>query len=110
MIVFYSKDAKFNLTEQEFQNFIKQAKGGKKVWIPRLQVFLSDMFIWAGNEPESQERKQLHDGSWAVRKFGVWVDEKNTETKIDLNYYRELNEEKNLKKLSIEEENKKITS
>jgi hypothetical protein len=84
--VFYSSSAQFGLTEEEFKNFIKQASNGKKVWIPRLNVFLSDMFIWAGERPN--ERK-LHDGTIAEWKNGQWID-KLTGLKLDQHYYTEL--------------------
>jgi len=90
MIVFYSKEAQFELTNEEFKAFINKAKSGEKVWIPRLNVFLSNMFIWAGEKPQQTDRRQLHDGTYAVNKFGTWVDEKDPNVKIDLHYYPEL--------------------
>lgn len=87
--IFYSKESQFDLTEEEFISFIKQAEGGKKVWIPRLNAFLSNMFIWAGDKPESKDRRKLHDGGYAENKFGTWYLE-GTEIKLDKNYYPEL--------------------
>lgn len=89
--VFYSKDAQFVLTDQEFSNFIKEADKGKKVWVPRLGAFLSGMFIWAGEKPEDNNRRVLHDGSVAVRGMGgAWVTENDPTVRIDLHYYPEL--------------------
>lgn len=86
MTLFYSKDAQFELTNEEFKNFIEQAKSGKKVWIPRLNVFLSDMFIWAGEKPDN--RRKYRDGI-AIKQNGYWIDEFSG-AKIDLRYYPEL--------------------
>jgi hypothetical protein len=88
MNVFYSKDASFELTDEEFNSFIKNANG-KKVWIPRLNVFLSDMFIWAGKKPENDTRK-LSDGTQVIRKYGTWVLTGDNSIKIDLQHYPEL--------------------
>jgi hypothetical protein len=92
--IFYNKESQFNLTDEEFDSFIKNP--GKKVFIPRLNVFLSDMFIWAGEKPkEASNSRLLKDGTRAFNKFGVWVLESNHDIKIDINYYPELKEESN---------------
>ncbi len=88
MTVFYSKEAYFELTDDEFNSFIKNANG-KKVWIPRLNVFLSDMFIWAGKKPENDVKK-LSDGTQVIRKYGAWVLASDNSIKIDLRHYPEL--------------------
>lgn len=103
MIVFYSKEAQFELTNEEFEAFIVKAKSGEKVWIPRLKVFLSNMFIWAGEKPEPINRRILHDGTPAVLKYGTWVDENDNSVKIDLHYYPEL--AKDIDTKLLEEEN-----
>lgn len=87
--VFYSKDAQFNLTEEEFSSFIKKAKSGEKVLIPRLEVYLSNMFIWAGKEPTNTNERKLKDGMVAYKKFGAWYNKK-TDAKIDVSFYPEL--------------------
>jgi hypothetical protein len=86
MTVFFSKEAQFELTDDEFKAFIGKANNGEKVWIPRLKVFLSNMFIWAGEKPENKDRLPLHDGGYAVKKGGAWIDERSG-AKIDLSYY-----------------------
>lgn len=83
--IFYSKDCQFDLTDDEFTSFVDSAGKGKKIWVPRLNVFLSDMFIWAGEKPQPGRRK-LHDGGYAVLKNGFWVDEASG-AKMDLHYY-----------------------
>jgi len=88
-IVYYSANYQFELTDEEFESFIEKSETAKKVWIPRLQVFLSDMFIWAGEKPENPNKMRLHDGCVAVRKFGKWVDQYSG-TSLDPHYYPEL--------------------
>jgi hypothetical protein len=90
--VFYSRDACFELTDDEFNSFIRQA-AGKKVWIPRLEVFLSDMFIWAGKKPQDNSKRILHDGTRAINKFGQWYLENNPDVRIDEKFYPELNKD-----------------
>ncbi|MBL7045380.1 MAG: hypothetical protein ISR98_02160 [Parcubacteria group bacterium] len=82
--------ASFTLTEEEFKKFIKATENSKRVYIPRLEVFLSDMFIWAGEKPDDNNRKLLHDGSYAIKRFGEWYSEKMPDAKIQLKYYPEL--------------------
>lgn len=84
--IFYSKESQFNLTDEEFEAFILKANKGEKVWIPRLNVFLSNMFIWAGDKPNNTIRK-LHDGGYAIQKYGSWVLLGNEEIKLDLQFY-----------------------
>ena len=90
--IFYNKEAQFNLTDEEFDLFIKNP--GKKVLIPRLNVFLSDMFIWAGDKPKEIDttKRTLYDGTRVINKFGAWYLENNQDVKVDLNYYSELKE------------------
>jgi len=91
--IFYSTQAKFKLTDEEFDGFIKQINQGKKqIWVSRLKVFLSDKFIWAGEEPEDPNRRKLKDGTIVYRKFGTWYCEKSN-AKIDTSYYPELNKD-----------------
>lgn len=90
--VFYSQSSQFELKDEEFNSFIKALNNSKRVYIPRLGVFLSDMFIWAGEKPVSKDKIKLHDGGYAVKKFGEWVDERNG-AKLDLNYYKYLSKD-----------------
>lgn len=103
-IVFYNASTQFELTDDEFASFIKKAQSGEKVWIPRLNVFLSNMFIWAGKKPQNKDRIKLHDGGgYAIKKFGIWVDENNPDVKLDLNHYKYLSKDQTY------EEYKKLT-
>jgi hypothetical protein len=88
--VFFSKDAQFELEDEEFSAFIKTLSSSKRVWIPRLKVFLSDMFIWAGDKPDDKSRGRLHDGTIVIKKFGQWVDAKNDKVILDPSYYPEI--------------------
>lgn len=107
MTVFYSKEAQFELSDEEFKAFIAKANTGEKVWIPRLKVFLSNMFIWAGARPADRERGRLHDGTRVIKKFGEWVNALNPEAKINPAYYPEIardevmSEEEYLSKIEI---------
>ena len=85
----YGKE-NFTLTDEEFEKFIKATETSKRVYIPRLKVFLSDMFIWAGEKPADNNRRKLSDGSYAIKKFGEWYSEKMPDAKIQLRYYPEL--------------------
>ena len=42
------------------------------------------------NSNDNNYRRLLHDGSYAINRFGVWVSEKDPNIKIDLHYYPEL--------------------
>lgn len=97
--IFYSKEAQFELNDDEFTAFIGQLKTKKRVWIPRLNAFLSDMFIWAGDKPNDPNRRLLHDGTYVVNKFGTWVDAKDETIKIDMKFYPELIKNENVKHL-----------
>ena len=87
--IFFSGNAQFNLTDEEFNDFIKKANNGEKVWIPRLKVFLSNMFIWAGEKPEDPNVRKLKDGTVATKKGGNWFCNYSG-AKLDLKYYPEL--------------------
>lgn len=89
--VFYSSQAQFDLTDDEFQSFIKSLENGKRVWIPRLKVFLSDMFIWAGEKPKGEIiHGRLHDGTKVIKRFGEWKDASNPNVILDQSYYPEI--------------------
>ena len=88
----------FNLTEEEFSKFTEAIKNSKLVWIPRLEVFLTDKFIWAGKKPADPNRRLLNDGGYAIRKFGTWYSEKMPDVKLDLRHYPEL-----LKDIDVED-------
>ncbi|HOH62102.1 MAG TPA: hypothetical protein PK698_06500 [Bacilli bacterium] len=90
-IVFFSKDAQFQLTDEEFVAFMTKVneEPGKKIYIPRLDAYLSDMFIWAGEKPLNPDEMRLHDGTIAVRKFGSWID-RDSSARLDPTYYPEI--------------------
>lgn len=39
---------------------------------------------------ENKNRMQLHDGSFAIKKFGEWYTEKHPDIKVDASYYPEI--------------------
>jgi len=106
--IFYSKDCQFVLQDDEFTAFIDKANKGEKVWIPRLKVFLSGMFIWAGEKPVVSDPNiiPIGHGDFAVKKFGDWYSQYSG-AKLDMKIYGYLNEpvEENVELL--ESENKK---
>jgi len=90
MIVYYSADSQFNLTDEEFKKALPAFNSGKNVWVERLGVHLSPFYKWAGKKPEDNNRRVLSDGSVAINKFGTWVDEKDENVKYNLMHYPEL--------------------
>ncbi len=104
-IVFYSTNSQFQLTDEEFDAFIKAVQSNKGVWIPRLEAFLTDKFIWAGKQPADLKRIALHDGGYAIWHNFAWRPEKNLEAKLDLSFYPEV-----LKDIDIKEPHKQIKS
>lgn len=88
--IFYSKDAQFELTEEEYQLAIISWDKGKRCFIKRLSVSLSPLYIWAGDKPENPDRKKNRDGQWCIRKFGQWYLENDPEVRVNMAYYPEL--------------------
>jgi len=88
--IFYSKDAQFQLTDSEYSQSLQAWNKNLKAFVSRLGVSLSPLYIWAGEKPDSNERKQNHDGQWCIKKFGQWVLESDQSIKVDINYYKEL--------------------
>jgi len=99
-IVFYSTSSQFTLNDKEFETFMSKIVNDDLVYIPRLKVYLTKKFIWAGERPEENNKRKLSDGTIAIKSFGRWIDE-NSGAKLDLNYYSELLErpEEEIKKL-----------
>ncbi|MFZ5365410.1 MAG: hypothetical protein ACOZBH_04425 [Patescibacteria group bacterium] len=89
-IIFYSSNSQFVLLDNEFVSFIKELETKKRVWIPRLKVFLSDMFIWAGDKPPDKTKGYLHDGTYVEKRMGKWIDPLRPEINLDYKYYPEL--------------------
>jgi len=88
--IFYSKDAQFELTDEEYQKSLPVWDEGRKCFISRLNVSLSPLYIWAGQKPIDDTKRILHDGTRAINKFGQWYLENNPDIKIDERYYPEL--------------------
>ena len=86
--IFYSKDAQFELTDEEFIKALVAFDKGQRIFIHRLQVSLSPLYIWAGEKTKSV--RTLHDKTKAIMKNGFWVDANNPEVRMDLHYYPEL--------------------
>jgi hypothetical protein len=106
--IFYSKDAQFDLTEDEFLEAMKDFNQGKRVFISRLGVSLSPMYIWAGEKPNSTTRK-LHDGEIAVLKNGEWIDPVSGAT-YDRSYYPELTKDIDISdEISAREQQKRMS-
>lgn len=91
MTIYYDGNTKFELTEEEFKNALPAFNQGKNVWVERLQVHLTPFYKWAGKKPlTSNTEGYLHDGTKVIKKFGIWVDAKDSNIKLDYNYYPEL--------------------
>lgn len=88
--IFYSKDTQFELTDEEFSKALQMFDLNKRVFITRLNVSLSPLYIWAGESPENKDRQKNRDGQWCIRKFGQWYLENNQDMRVNLSYYPEL--------------------
>ena len=97
--IFYSKDAQFELTDNEYEQSLIAWNKNLKAYIPRLSVSLSPLYIWAGEKPEDNNRKQNRDGQWCIQKFGQWYLESDNSIKVDVRYYPELLEQSEKKEL-----------
>ena len=62
----------------------------KRRLITWLENFLKYNNNKGNNSNDNNYRRLLHDGSYAINRFGVWVSEKDPNIKIDLHYYPEL--------------------
>lgn len=90
MTIYYDHQNQFQLTDEEFAKALPAFEQGKNVWIARLQVHLTPYYKWAGKKPVDPDRRQLHDGNFAIKRFNEWYSEKAPNIKIDLKYYPEL--------------------
>ena len=88
--IFYSKEASFELTEEEFEKALIMFDQGKRVYITRLDVSLSPLYIWAGEKPADDSHRVLSDGTRAFKQFGNWVLESDHAISIDVKHYPEL--------------------
>jgi len=62
----------------------------KRRLITWLENFLKYNNNKGNNSNDNNYRRLLHDGSYAINRFGVWVSEKDPNVKIDLKYFPEL--------------------
>lgn len=108
--IFYSKDAQFILTDEEYAKALSFWDNGQKSFITRLNVSLSPLYIWAGEKPEEidpNHRKIDGGRCWATRKFGVWYDDYSG-AKLDMKIYGYLNEPEKDENLQLENKNYEI--
>jgi hypothetical protein len=78
---------KYQTREQQ----IEQQVSNKRATSEHKQELKNEKNINISNLKNSNPyRKQLHDGSFAVNKFGVWVDANDPSVKIDPAYYPEI--------------------
>lgn len=108
--IFYSKDAQFELTEEEYQLAIISWDKGKRCFIKRLSVSLSPLYIWAGDKPENPDRKKNRDGQWCIKKFDQWYLENNPDIKVNLRYYPELEDISDKKQIETSKYAKQLTN
>jgi hypothetical protein len=95
--VFFSKDAQFELTDDEFKSAITAFDNGKRVYIARLEVSLSPNYLWAGSKPSDNNKRTLKDGTRVIKKFDIWYLKNMPDVKVDLEYYPELKETPEIK-------------
>lgn len=108
--VFYSRDASFNLTDEEYSKALPVWDKGQKCFITRLNVSLSPLYIWAGEKPVVSDPNiiPIGHGDFAVKKFGDWYSQYSG-AKLDMKIYGYLNEpvEENLQLENKQDENLK---
>lgn len=73
----------------EIKGVIKVTDLGGAINLSSMEYILPEEKAEQANINKANARIKLHDGGYAIKKFGQWVDE-NTEAKIDLNYYKYL--------------------
>jgi hypothetical protein len=107
MIIYYSSDVQFELTEEEFKGALTAFNSGKNVWVERLKVHLSPFYKWAGEKPKSMINiGRLHDGSRVKKVNGQWVDLIDSSIKIDPSYYPEIAKDEVMSEEDWQEMNK----
>ena len=76
----------FIITESEFKQLAGQSG---LVFFPSVGgiINLSSTTAVVPQGKLDRKRIKLHDGGYAIKKFGQWVCEENQEIKIDLHYY-----------------------
>lgn len=82
---------KFNISDETFS---KLAGKSGLIYLTELKGIINLNSVTSILEKElsenSGDRRKLHDGTYAVRKYGHWVDDKNPDIKIDMAHYPEL--------------------
>lgn len=89
-IIFYSREAQFEVTDNELKQALNAFNAGHRFYIPRLDVSLSPNYLWAGEQPPNRSEGFLHDGTAVVKKFGRWEIIGQPDIVIDPEYYPEV--------------------
>ena len=91
MIVKYSEQDIFELTDDEFKAALMHWNKGKSVFITRLGVSLSPYYRWAGEKPNNPDLGYAReDGRKVFKKFNEWRFVECPDLNPDLNYYKSL--------------------
>ena len=53
--VFYNKNASFELTDDEFKKALVEFDKGRRVYIQRLKISLSPLYLWAGEKQKTDD-------------------------------------------------------
>ena len=88
--IFYSKDAQFEVSQDELKIALTEWNQGHSVYINRLNVSLSPHYLWADDPPPNKNLGRLHDSTLVEKQFGRWVDMRNPEVRLDPHYYPEI--------------------
>ena len=85
----------FTISKEEAQLFV--GKSGL-IPVPSLggMINISSISHILPVEKVKSNRKQNRDGQWCIKKFGIWVLENNPDVRVDLKYYPELKEAKEI--------------
>ncbi len=105
--IYYNSKNKFKLTDEEFQNIMKQFNNGAEtVYVERLGTFLTNRFIWAGEEPERDDVGYAkEDGEKFIKKYGQWKLAREPEAKVDYSYYQSVANDNLLSKKEAQQKN-----
>ena len=89
-----SNGDKFKIPESEAVSISKGESKGL-VFVPSLKGFINLSFLISAIPENKIDKSQmtagyLHDGTKAIKHFGVWCDANNPEVKINPDYYPEI--------------------
>lgn len=107
--IYYSQEAQFVLTDEEFTSAILAFNKGENVWISRLQVHLSQFYKWAGESKscvKNQTTGRLNDGQRVFKIGGIWKDAEGRI--IDPQYYPEVAKDNVMSEEEWDERDKRI--